>query len=382
MARLDASSLWARALDGTEYMPGMVGLNNMKANDYVNVVLQALWRVHPLRDFFLRPANYAQAASPVVQRFGELTRKAWNPRAFKGHVSPHEFMQAVMAASKRRFSIDAQADPVDFLSWLANTLHAELTGGRRRRRSVVTDCLQGEMEVTTLAGSGSARDSARDVTEAVPFLLLALDLPPAPLFKDALEKVTIPQVPVFQLLRKYDGAGVADDVRAGRRRFRVTRLPPFLVLHVKRFVKNQFFVEKNPTIVNFPVKSLDLAACIPLPEGEPRGERGRPRGAVHPRRRTRLAGAWLGERTCRRNAPANSWNGAIVFGWDILSPPAPVDPPISPPFRRGKSPPGVQAPRGATTWWPTLSTRARPGRAATAPTCSGAARGCGTRCRT
>ena len=31
---------WARALDGTEYMPGLVGLNNMKANDYANVVVQ------------------------------------------------------------------------------------------------------------------------------------------------------------------------------------------------------------------------------------------------------------------------------------------------------------------------------------------------------
>ena len=54
---------------------------------------------------------------------------------------------------------------------------------------------------------------------------------------------------------------------AGRRRFRITRLPRFLVLHVKRFLRNQFFVEKNPTIVNFPVKNLDLAACIPVPKG-------------------------------------------------------------------------------------------------------------------
>ena len=30
-----------RSLDGSEYMPGLVGLNNMKANDYVNVVVQA-----------------------------------------------------------------------------------------------------------------------------------------------------------------------------------------------------------------------------------------------------------------------------------------------------------------------------------------------------
>jgi U4/U6.U5 tri-snRNP-associated protein 2 len=30
-------------------MPGLVGLNNMKANDYANVVLQALARVGPIR---------------------------------------------------------------------------------------------------------------------------------------------------------------------------------------------------------------------------------------------------------------------------------------------------------------------------------------------
>lgn len=31
--------------------------------------------------------------SLLVRRFGELVRKVWNPRAFKGQVSPHEFMQ-------------------------------------------------------------------------------------------------------------------------------------------------------------------------------------------------------------------------------------------------------------------------------------------------
>ena len=29
-----------RAYDGTQYLPGIVGLNNIKANDYCNVVLQ------------------------------------------------------------------------------------------------------------------------------------------------------------------------------------------------------------------------------------------------------------------------------------------------------------------------------------------------------
>lgn len=40
---------WARTLDGSDYMPGLVGLNNMKRNDYANVVIQSLVRIPKLR---------------------------------------------------------------------------------------------------------------------------------------------------------------------------------------------------------------------------------------------------------------------------------------------------------------------------------------------
>ena len=77
------------------------------------------------------------------------------------------------------------------------------------------------------------------------------------------------QVPIFELLRKFDGARLQDDIKAGRRRYRLTRLPAFLVLHVKRFTKNNFFLEKNPTIVNFPVRNLELRDIVPVPSGAP-----------------------------------------------------------------------------------------------------------------
>ena len=47
VAALDGERRWVRALDGTEYMPGLVGLNNMKANDYINVVVQARHALYP-----------------------------------------------------------------------------------------------------------------------------------------------------------------------------------------------------------------------------------------------------------------------------------------------------------------------------------------------
>ncbi|GJN39168.1 hypothetical protein PR202_gb28269 [Eleusine coracana subsp. coracana] len=205
-----------------------------------------------------------------------------------GMVSPHEFLQAVMKASNKRFQIGVQSDPVEFMSWLLNTLHAKLKSSKKKNRSIIHDCFQGELEVVKEvhrkhimemkedgkeqngeAGSevGTA-DGVVTETSKVPFLMLGLDLPPPPLFKDAMEKNIIPQVPLFNILKKFDGETVTEVVRPSiaRMRYRVTRLPKYLILHMRRFTKNNFFVEKNPTLVNFPVKNLELKDYIPLPK--------------------------------------------------------------------------------------------------------------------
>ncbi|TKW23053.1 hypothetical protein SEVIR_4G268600v4 [Setaria viridis] len=284
---LDKNKQWSRALDGSNYLPGMVGLNNIKETDFVNVTIQSLMRVTPLRNFFLIPENYQHSKSPLVHRFGELTRKIWHARNFKGQVSPHEFLQAVMKASNKRFQIGVQSDPVEFMSWLLNTLHAKLKSSKKKNRSIIHDCFQGELEVVKevhrkhimektedgdeLNGDASSvvgTDGIVTETSKVPFLMLGLDLPPPPLFKDAMEKNIIPQVPLFNILKKFDGETVTEVVRPSiaRMRYRVTRLPKYLILHMRRFTKNNFFVEKNPTLVNFPVKNLELKDYIPLPK--------------------------------------------------------------------------------------------------------------------
>ena len=57
-------------------------------------------------------------------------------------VSPHEFLQAVMKASNKRFQIGVQSDPVEFMSWLLNTLHAKLKSSKKKNRSIIHDCFQ------------------------------------------------------------------------------------------------------------------------------------------------------------------------------------------------------------------------------------------------
>jgi len=68
-----------------------------------------------VRNYFLREENYSDIKRApgdqmfiLVQRFGELLRKLWNPRNFKAHVSPHEMLQAVVRCSKKKFQITEQ----------------------------------------------------------------------------------------------------------------------------------------------------------------------------------------------------------------------------------------------------------------------------------
>uniref|UniRef100_A0A674I7S3 ubiquitinyl hydrolase 1 n=1 Tax=Terrapene triunguis TaxID=2587831 RepID=A0A674I7S3_9SAUR len=156
IANLDKQAKLSRAYDGTTYLPGIVGLNNIKANDYANAVLQALSNVPPLRNYFLEEENYKNIKRPpgdimflLVQRFGELMRKLWNPRNFKAHVSPHEMLQAVVLCSKKTFQITKQGDGVDFLSWFLNALHSALGGTKKKKKTIVTDVFQGSMRIFT-----------------------------------------------------------------------------------------------------------------------------------------------------------------------------------------------------------------------------------------
>uniref|UniRef100_A0A7N0V3Q6 USP domain-containing protein n=2 Tax=Kalanchoe fedtschenkoi TaxID=63787 RepID=A0A7N0V3Q6_KALFE len=190
-----------------------------------------------------------------------------------------------MKSSKKRFRIGSQSDPVEFMSWLLNTLHADLKASKKN--SIIYQCFQGELEVikeihrSSLTEKENADDRSKGMvldgaeehnnlvtqTSKMPFLMLGLDLPPPPLFKDVMEKNIIPQVPLFNILKKFDGEMVTEVVRPriARMKYRVTRLPQYLILHMRRFTKNNFFVEKNPTLVNFPVKNLELKDYIPLP---------------------------------------------------------------------------------------------------------------------
>lgn len=301
---LDSNTSLARDVHGVAYLPGFVGLNNLKQTDYANVVLHALSHVIPVRNFFLRPENYLHSKSTLVHKFGEALRKIWSHSNFKSVVSPQEFLQEVTVASKKRFSIGQMSgqpvEGVEFLIWLLDCLHRGLNvskkAGGTGGATIIDAAFQGFVEVTTLtkkrvkpldwtdkedegedelgaseakqneggdeAGVGNGSEFFWDKSVTVsPFRCLSLDIPPTPLFKDSQGGLVIPQIPLFEVLRKFDGNTWTDQVLGGvhtRKQYRLQSLPPYLVLHLARFTRNNFYLEKNPTIVTFPVKNLEL----------------------------------------------------------------------------------------------------------------------------
>jgi len=111
-------------------------------------------------------------------------------------------------------------------------------------------------------------------TSYTPFLYLSLKLPPTPLFKDSQQQTIIPQIPLYSLLSKFDSHTVEHSLPSPasphpqRRVYTITRLPRYLIIHYQRFSDNVWYKEKNPTLVTFPLRGLDMTACVGRSERE------------------------------------------------------------------------------------------------------------------
>jgi U4/U6.U5 tri-snRNP-associated protein 2 len=80
-----------------------------------------------------------------------------------------------------------------------------------------------------------------------------MELPNIPLFKEQSELASLPQIALSTLMKKYDGETseeIIKDEATGTEKvvkkiYKITRLPKYLFIHMKRFSKNTFFKEKN-----------------------------------------------------------------------------------------------------------------------------------------
>ena len=88
-------------------------------------------QIPQLKEFFLADSQLTRTSNKIMkqtkdrvmmQRFGELMRKIWKNHHYRPHVSPHEFLQSVVLASKGRFQFTKRGNAGEFLTWFLNML--------------------------------------------------------------------------------------------------------------------------------------------------------------------------------------------------------------------------------------------------------------------
>src|SRR5699024_5734764 len=149
---------------------------------------------------------------------------------------------------------------INFLSWFLNSLHKHKhleVKGKNGNSSIIHKTFRGSMKTYTrkvipidraIEEKLQLMESKEYSEKCEPgnFLYLTLDLPTTPLFRDEMSENIIPQVPLSRLLSKFDGLSEKEYKTykdSFLKRFVITKFPKFLILYIKRFTQNTFFLE-------------------------------------------------------------------------------------------------------------------------------------------
>ncbi|KAI8868259.1 hypothetical protein GQ42DRAFT_111541, partial [Ramicandelaber brevisporus] len=115
------------------YIPGYIGLCSPRMYESIDVVVQLLAHVPPLRDVFLLdlPSLLNKSAalgaggpsvSSLTAQLGLVIRRMWNSKAQNAHSSAHAFVMELVKVAGKRFNPAAGKcdDPIDLLALLLN----------------------------------------------------------------------------------------------------------------------------------------------------------------------------------------------------------------------------------------------------------------------
>ncbi|CUM63950.1 uncharacterized protein PRCAT00001538001 [Priceomyces carsonii] len=259
-------------LNNEPYDVGYVGLNNISSNDYLNVIIQLLSHIPPIKNFYLNLSSkdnlrgLMARKSELNSEFGFLVRKIWSSHLYKNHVSPQVFLQLVSRVSKKHFSLNKQGSPKQFMVWLVNQLHSQMSKVVKSKETVFLNSCQGRVEVTKIAIDLKEKDSTikfkldeSSVTKGISnFWILSLDVPKISVFT---KKSMITEVSLMSLLKKYDGTTKSQSSPNEVKVYKLLEpLPPYLFFHIDRTLEDTSS-EGNSTVVKYP-ELLDMSSYV------------------------------------------------------------------------------------------------------------------------
>ncbi|EJU03776.1 cysteine proteinase [Dacryopinax primogenitus] len=284
------------------------GLKNLGNTCYMNAPLQCLSATVPFARFFLenRWQRAVNTVNPLGTRgqlagaFAKMVQEMW--QANFTYLDPTNFRRSVCHYAPS-FAGGDQHDAQEFISFLLDGLHEDLNrilqkpanddptpeheaelerlpqqiAGeqewqryQRRDDSLVVDYFQGQfrnkLECMTCHKTSTTYNA---------FMYLSLPIPTG----RGMSKVTLQQcMDAFvkeEIMEKGDAWKCPHcmALRKATKQLSISRLPPVLLIHLKRFSYKGPFVDKLETLVDFPLKDLDLTNYMPspLPPGVDKG---------------------------------------------------------------------------------------------------------------
>ncbi|EGG12365.1 ubiquitin-specific protease [Melampsora larici-populina 98AG31] len=279
---------------------GMTGLKNLGNTCYMNSTLQCISATIPLARFFkdgsykrcINRVNPLGTKGALAETVAELVRMMWS--AQYTFVSPTIFREAICRFAPQ-FRGSDQHDAQEFLGFLLDGLHEdlnlvthkpapiEMSSAReaelealptqlasareweiykRRDNSVIVELFQGQyrsrLQCLTCGTTSTTYNT---------FMYLSLPIPTG----RGMSKVSLTQcLDAFlkeEIMEKDDAWNCpkCKTRRKATKRLSIARLPPILLIHLKRFSFKGPFSDKLEAFVQYPLYGLDLTNYIPAP---------------------------------------------------------------------------------------------------------------------
>ncbi|KAJ4474827.1 ubiquitin carboxyl-terminal hydrolase 4 [Lentinula aciculospora] len=276
---------------------GTSGLKNMGNTCYMNAPIQCLSATVPFARFFtevdLKTAinymNKMNSQGQLTRAFSRLVHDIWH--GDMPYITPNDFRRTLCSLNAQYIGT-SQHDSQEFLSFLLDGIHEDTNRIMARKPITRTPTEEERLEnlpqqiaaeyewqvwrqtndsIIVDFFQGMFRNQLRCMrcektsTTYNAFSILSLPVP-----------ARTGKIPLQNCLKAFFNVEVmeGDDAwdcprcktkRRATKTLSLARLPPVLVIHLKRFEANGRFSDKIDTFVDFPVKGLDLTELMPPP---------------------------------------------------------------------------------------------------------------------